>query len=288
MNRFIPTRAAFPAMRLMLVLAFAAVSQVSALSAESPWVEAANSRLRLLGGPTKTADGERLLAGIQLRMDEGWKTYWRNPGDSGVPPQFDWTGSKNLKEARVLYPAPHRFADANSTAVGYSSDVLFPVELTPERPGEPIDLKLSMDFGLCKSLCIPNEATLSLKLDPAGTLNAADAGLLTASLDNVPLPVAPDALPALGKVDAKLDAEKPVIDIEALYPPGASGTDLFVDIADGTYVPMPSPLGPPSNGKQRFALTLMSKDEAKAIKGKTLVFTLVSDQGSRQASWKAE
>ena len=53
-----------------------------------------------------------LIAGVQLRMDSGWKTYWKNPGDSGVPPSFDWAGSKNLKQAELLYPAPHSFADA--------------------------------------------------------------------------------------------------------------------------------------------------------------------------------
>ena len=68
------------------------------------------------------------------------------PGDSGVPPSFDWTGSKNLKQAEVLYPAPHRFADANGTAIGYDDEVVFPVKLTPEREGEPIELKLAFAY----------------------------------------------------------------------------------------------------------------------------------------------
>jgi DsbC/DsbD-like thiol-disulfide interchange protein len=228
------------------------------------------------------------MAGIQLRMDDGWKTYWRNPGDSGVPPQFDWSGSTNLKEAKLLYPAPHRFIDANSTAVGYSGEVVFPVKLTPERPGEPIELKLAFDFGLCKSLCIPNQAKLSLKLAPAATLNEADVKLLNASLDRVPQPVAQGSLPAIGKIESKLDAAKPSIVIEALFPPGAAGTDLFLDIEDGTYVPVPVVLGPLSDGKQSFAVNFMTKDEAKDIKGKTLSLTLVSDRGSRETEWKAE
>jgi DsbC/DsbD-like thiol-disulfide interchange protein len=289
MIKFASCNAAFAAMRLMLVLAFAVcVGWSPACAAEAPWVEATNSKLRLFGGPAKTAGGEELIAGVQLRMDDGWKTYWRNPGDSGVPPQFDWSGSTNLKEAKVLYPAPHRFADANSTAIGYSGEVIFPVKLIPERPGEPIELKLAFDFGLCKSLCIPNQAKLSLKLEPGAALNGADTKLLNASLDLVPQPVIPDALPAIGKIEAKFDVDKPVIVIEALYPPDAAGSDLFVDIADGTYVPVPSALGPPADGKQSFTVNFMSRDEAKAIKGKTLVLTLVSDRGSRETSWKAE
>jgi DsbC/DsbD-like thiol-disulfide interchange protein len=289
MTNFASSNAAFAAMRLMLVLAFAVtMNWVPARAAEEPWVGATNSKLRLFGGTTKTAGDEELMAGVQLRMDDGWKTYWRNPGDSGVPPQFDWSGSTNLKEAKVLYPAPHRFADANSTAIGYSGEVIFPVKLIPERPGEPIELKLAFDFGLCKSLCIPNEAKLSLKLEPGAALDGADTKLLNASLDRVPQPVTPDALPAIGKIEAKLDVDKPAIVIEVLYPPDAAGSDLFVDIADGTYVPVPTVLGPLADGKQSFTVNFMSKDEAKAIKGKTLVLTLVSDRGSRETSWKAE
>jgi DsbC/DsbD-like thiol-disulfide interchange protein len=273
----------------MLVLAFVIFAGwLPARAADASWVAATDSKLRLFGGTVTTRDGEQLFAGIQLRMDDGWKTYWRNPGDSGVPPQFDWSGSKNLKEAKVLYPAPYRFADASSTAVGYSSEVVFPVKLIAERPGEPIELKLGFDFGLCKSLCIPNAVKLSLKLEPGATLGEADAKLLNAALDLVPQPVVAGALPAIGKVEAKFDTEKPSIFIEALYPPDARATDLFVDIADGTYIPVPKALGPVADGKQSFAVNFASKDEAKAIKGKTLSFTLVSDRGSREATWKAE
>ena len=118
-----------------------------------------------MSGTVDVDGAPALLAGIQLRMDPGWKTYWRNPGDSGVPPSFDWTGSKNLKHAEVLYPAPHRFADAGGTAIGYDDQVVFPVKLTPERDGEPIELKLAFAFGLCKDLCIPNDVSLGLTLD---------------------------------------------------------------------------------------------------------------------------
>ncbi len=204
MTEFASSNAAFAAMRLMLVLAFVVTTGLQpARAAEGRWVGATNSKLRLFGGTEKTKEGEQPMAGIQLRMDDGWKTYWRNPGDSGVPPQFDWSGSTNLKEAKLLYPAPHRFADANSTAVGYSGEVVFPVKLTPERPGEPIELKLAFDFGLCKSLCIPNQAKLSLKLAPAATLNETDAKLLNASLDLVPQPVAQGSLPAIGKIEVE-------------------------------------------------------------------------------------
>ena len=145
---------------------------------------------------------------MQIRLEPGWKTYWRTPGNSGVPPSFDWSGSKNLKAAQVLYPAPHRFADASGTAIGYEDEVVFPVKITPERPGEPVELKLNIDYGLCKTLCIPNEASLSLELPPA--CGRAGRRCPAASLCRPRAEARRDGQAArLGDVEAKLDGAKP-------------------------------------------------------------------------------
>ena len=77
-----------------------------------------------------------------------------------MPPTFDWTGSKNVKSAEVLYPMPHRFADAAGTAIGYDDEVVFPVKITPENAGEPVTLSLTFEYGLCKDLCIPSSVDL--------------------------------------------------------------------------------------------------------------------------------
>lgn len=251
----------------------------------SPWTASTNSKLRLVSGTVGDGGGVTRLAGIQLRMDPGWKTYWRNPGDSGVPPRFDWTGSKNLKKAEVLYPAPHRFTDAGGTAIGYGDEVLFPVKLTPEREGEPIELKLAFAYGLCKDLCIPNDVSLSLSLpaDPA----RGDALLLDSSLARVPKPARAGLLPAVSGVEAKLDDDPPGLVVDAIFPPEATGTDLFIDGGD-VFVPVPVPLGEAVNGKQRFAVNFASPAEAAAIRGKTLNLTLVSDQGATETLWKPE
>ena len=99
-------------------------------------------------------------------------------------------------------------------------------------------------------------------------MNEADAELLNAALDLVPQPVEPGELPAIGKIEAKFDTDKPSIAIEALYPPDATATDLFVHIEAGAYVPVPTALGPLSDGKQSFALTFASKGEAKESKAR--------------------
>ena len=258
---------------------------LAASPGESAWVSSNNSKVRLVSG-TPDIDGRpSLVAGVQLRMDPGWKTYWRNPGDSGVPPSFDFKGSKNLKQAELLYPAPHRIADANGTAIGYDDEVIFPVKITPEHEGEPVELKLAFEYGLCKNLCIPNEVSLELVLSPDE--GKGDAMLLENALALTPKEAAPGLLPAVENVTADLDAPKPKITIDAVFPQGARGTDLFIN-GEETYVPVPKPVGPVADGKQRFIVDFGSAAEATALKGKTLTLTLVSDLGSTEMTWTAK
>ncbi len=277
---------------LCLGLAFGAVlngvagaAALAANSSASPWMESANSKARLVSGKVERDGKSTLMAGVQLRMDPGWKTYWKNPGDSGVPPHFDWSGSTNLKHAEVLFPAPHRFAEADGWAIGYRDEIVFPVEITPEREGEPVELKLVLDYGLCKDLCIPNGVTLSLTI--AADAGKGDARLIETFLARVPKPGAPGVLPELGEVVADFAGAAPGLMVEAAFPADATGTDLFIDAGE-IFVPMPKPLGPVASGKQRFTVGFASASEAAAIKGQPLSLTLVSDQGATETIWTAE
>jgi DsbC/DsbD-like thiol-disulfide interchange protein len=254
---------------------------------ESPWVKEPYSKVRLVGGAVDVKGATELLAGIQIRLAPGWKTYWRTPGDSGVPPSFDWSGSKNLKQAEVLYPSPHRFPEAGGTAIGYADEVVFPVRITPEREGEPVELKVNVDYGLCKTLCIPNQAVLSLALPPSLAAGEGNALLLQRYLALVPKPVEQGGLPAIGTTEAKLDGDRPELVIEALFPPGAIATDLFVE-APNAFVPVPKPKAELELGKQSFIVHFNSKAEAEAIKGKPLTLTLVWDEGGRQTTWTVD
>ena len=125
----------------------------------SEWVEGHNSRARLIAG-----NG---IAGVELQLPEGWKTYWRIAGrcrrraavirlvEIGQP-----------RGAQVLYPAPKRFTDRAGDTVGYKGTVVFPVRLKPKDPTKPIDLRLALDYGVCKDICIPAEAELALVVAP--------------------------------------------------------------------------------------------------------------------------
>jgi DsbC/DsbD-like thiol-disulfide interchange protein len=274
------------ALALQASLGVASVGVAASLG-DSSWVKDTYSKTRLVSGTVDEGGKTKTLAGVQIRLSPGWKTYWRTPGDSGVPPSFDWSGSKNLKSAEVLYPAPHRFADAGGTAIGYADEVVFPVKVTPEKDGEPVELKLNVSYGLCKTLCIPNEAKLTLELPPQGAGSEGEQLLLQRYVDLVPKPVEDGKLPALAKVEAKLEAKRPELLIEAIFPEGAAGTDLFAEAGD-SFVPVPKPVGEQEGGKQRFAISFGSDAEAEAIKGKTLMLTLVSEEGARETTYTVQ
>src|SRR3954463_3510127 len=141
-----------------LVLAAAAVAGEA-----SPWIQGHHSRARLVAGG---ADGAARLGAIEIVLDPGFKTYWRSPGESGLPPAFDWAWSENLSAAEVLWPAPHRFEDAGGVAYGYKDRVLLPVRVSPSDAGKPLRLALKLDYGVCKDICIPAQASLALALRP--------------------------------------------------------------------------------------------------------------------------
>src|SRR3974377_968062 len=105
---------------------------------------AARSAGRLVAGGASGSSGNVLRAGVEIRLAAGWKTYWRYPGDSGVPPAFDFSRSTNVGSITIRWPAPHRFTDEGGSSIGYKGDVVFPLEVIPRDPHSPVALRLSL------------------------------------------------------------------------------------------------------------------------------------------------
>ena len=108
------------------------------------------------------------MAAIELVLAPGWKTYWRSPGDAGIPPTFNWSGSENVKAVRIHWPAPSVFNTNGMQTIGYHDRVVLPVEVTPEDPGRPIRLKVRMDLGVCDEICLPAALDLVSDLSAPG------------------------------------------------------------------------------------------------------------------------
>jgi DsbC/DsbD-like thiol-disulfide interchange protein len=259
--------------------------QVLPASAEpiaTPWTTVETARVRLVAGRTEAA--KKLVAGIEIEMTDGWKTYWRNPGSSGVPPRIDWSQSTNLAGARLDFPAPTRFADRDGDTIGYKKYVVLPLELTATEATRPIDLKLALEFGVCKDICIPVEVAFSLTVPSDATVFAPDSRTISA-LSHVPRSgagVKPKD-PVLKSFKAELTGDKPKLAFDVAYPGGLAGADLFVEAPDGLWVPLARKAGE-TDGTVRFEIDLRDGADIEALKGKALAVTLVSDAGQSATS----
>lgn len=123
-------------------------------------------------------DSGHHMAGLALTLAPGWKTYWRRPGEAGIPPVFDWSGSENVASVRVHWPSPVMFHTNGMLTVGYKGDVVLPLEVVPKVAGQPIHLKARVDMGICKDICMPAQVTVSADLAAPG----ADEGDIRAAL----------------------------------------------------------------------------------------------------------
>lgn len=151
MNRFV-----IPAVAALLCSA----SVSSAQSANPVTAE-------VLQGWTQS-DGSRVAA-LRLTLLPGWKTYWRAPGDAGIPPEFTWSGSRNLGDLNITWPQPDVFHDNGMRSIGYKNQVVIPLHIAPKRAGQPVHIKGRMDLGVCSDICMPH----TLRFD--ATLNTTDA-----------------------------------------------------------------------------------------------------------------
>jgi DsbC/DsbD-like thiol-disulfide interchange protein len=234
----------------------------------SPWSPIKEAAVRLIAGSAKP-DAATLRAGVELRMAPGWHTYWRYPGDSGVPPRFDFVGSQNLRSAIVHYPAPHLYTDETGNTLGYKDDVIFPIAVTPQQAGKPVVLHAKIEYAVCEKLCVPAEAQVELKLAGGDSVN--DAALKAAEA-RVPKPVAATQLGlSLRRLN---DAAKPLIAVDLEAPAGAQ---VFVEGPTPEWaLPVPQPAAGAPAGERRFTFALDGLPPGVSPKGHfELTFTVV-------------
>lgn len=217
---------------------------------------AANSRYeaRLISGG---ADGNLWRAGIAIVMEKGWKTYWRVPGDSGIPPQFDWTGSEKVAGIEVLYPVPKRYNDASGESLSYKDEVVFPLNVTTSA--SPAKLSLGMFFGVCDVVCIPAQAKIEL-VQPMASGAPGDVTLLERWSARVPKKVSNDGPVKSARFDKA--AGKLVLTIDGAF------DDVFVESGTSAFFRKPEISG----GVARIAISGLA--DLSKLDGQTLTVTL--------------
>ena len=160
-----------------------ALPALAADAFSTDWAPGAKHEARLIA-----AGGD--LAGFEIRLAPGAITYWRDPGDSGLPPTFDFAGSDNVEAVEPLFPAPKRIKEADGgQAFGYDGGVIFPLRVHPRDAAKPVTLALQADFAVCEKVCLPAKARLTLTLPAAAA--SPYAGAIDAALAAVPRAVPP-------------------------------------------------------------------------------------------------
>ncbi|MCG8493471.1 MAG: hypothetical protein MI743_17750 [Sneathiellales bacterium] len=235
------------------------------------------SRIDLLSSKTAHGGGADLILGLHISMLPGWKTYWRSPGDAGLPPQFNWSGSSNIGEVTVLWPKPEVFETAGLKTWGYKEDVVFPLHITILEKNKAASLHLEMFYGVCEDVCIPLKQQAFLNLPAGEGEKTANAALIETYLRQVPVSAERDGL--IQDISLRLVAKKDLIaefhsEKELVAPSvileGEEGD--FFDIAGfDTSVSK-------KGIKNTFEIKADLADTSRSLKGRTLTVTIL-DKG---------
>ncbi|MEO6300683.1 MAG: protein-disulfide reductase DsbD domain-containing protein [Paracoccaceae bacterium] len=148
----------------------------------------------------RMADGN-YMAALHLALAPEWKTYWRAPGEAGIPPVFDWSGSRNVKSVALHWPSPRVITLNGMQSIGYLDALTLPIEVTPIDPSQPIDVVVKMAIGVCHDICMPAALKLSAQLQGDG---AKDPQIL-AALHNRPKTAKEAGLANIGCAVAPID-----------------------------------------------------------------------------------
>lgn len=147
------------------------LASLAALPFARPAFAAGEWQARLIPG---AFDGKLYTCGLHIVLAPGWKTYWRVPGEAGIPPDIKLEGA-NIASIEVAYPLPTRSQDGSGEAIGYHGEVLFPIAIKPQDAGKPVSAKLSALFGICQQICKPAKFEGALDLSPNNQPGADDA-----------------------------------------------------------------------------------------------------------------
>lgn len=200
----------------------------------STWVSGSKSKLRLIAAPFEPSRGIH-DAGVEIELAPGTLTYWRMPGNAGIPPIFSFAGSENLRDVEVRYPAPTRIDEAGTDVYGYLGKVIFPLHVAPVDAARPVTLAMTLTYAVCERVCVPARAAAKLSLPARAELSGGSPSQEAAMADaeaKVPLRLSAaerDAKITIGKVKGTAAATW------RLGVKNGSAEDLFAEAPDGWY-----------------------------------------------------
>lgn len=227
------------------------------------------SAVRILSaGP---AQGGAYRAGVEISLDPQTVTYWRQPGEAGSPPVFDFSKSANVAKIEVDYPVPKHIDEAGTVVAGYDQTVVFPLKIVPKDPASPVTLDMKLDYAACGKICLPAKAELSLPLPQTGASPFADA--IAAAEKRVPAKL------AAADVKKRLSLKKAGDGWRLSLAGAGKAQDVFAEAQDPLFIESKR------EGKD-FALTLFSTGPTP--KGADATLTVVTDKDAFEAPLRLE
>lgn len=211
----------------------------AAAETASNWTAAPEARARLVAGVSTTGVTPSAPFGLEIVLDDGWKTYWQAPGPQGYPPRLDWSGSDNVAGAEIIWPTPERFTILGYDSIGYKEAALLPMNVTFKDPTKPARIRLTVDYLTCAEICIPQFAELELDVPAGAPAPTEHAFGIDRARGQAPAP--PGAGDAIERVWLSGPPDQPSLVAEASVSGGAApGIDLFVNGLDGYFFRAPT------------------------------------------------
>lgn len=232
-NRFCAPCALSIATGLATAITLSCFAPVQTFAASSAWSETEGGRIRITA--LEPSEDGTIRAVLDVELLPGWKTYWRDPGEAGVPPSLEFDGSTNIKDAVIHFPAPERIKDDYSIWAGYTYPVAFPITLSQDNAGTASTLEANVFLGLCQSICIPFQTSFAVTIDAKTPANAFEKRLVHKAF--MALPEQPGK--GFDIVSAALEKDDPRLTLAIALPDGAKEAELFVTGPAGWYFETP-------------------------------------------------
>ena len=276
------------AVKLAVVLSF--LWMAAAVAGEvSPWTGSAPAKSRLILESAQFAGTGTQRAGVQIKLDGGWWTYWRAPGTSGMPPMFDWSGSENLAdEPEMIWPVPLRSVAYGEALNLYKNEVVFPVEFRAADPAKPVRLHLKITFGTCRNVCIPRTAEHEVVLPPttgAPKINEANARLIASYIGRKPSNDPVETGMQIGGIETVLDGAQVFLSIRVR---GLQTKGSSLVLVEGSNLIRAAEVRARGTGDARtkiLMLKLGSTEKVRDLLGQRIRVTLIDDGRALEQVW---
>ncbi len=187
---------------LSILLSILLVCSVTSAQFQTPRnsgkTQSHHTKVSLLASVKHVQPGVPFTVGVLMKMDEGWHTYWKNPGEAGLPTEIKWTLPDGFTAGDIQWPLPHKYSESGDVlTLGYESENMLLVEIVPPssiKAGASVTLKADVNWLECEKLCVPGDAHVEMKLPVgAGVIEKANAVIFEKYRQQIPQKLSADA-----------------------------------------------------------------------------------------------